>query len=211
MTSTSLVTLALLGSLDRALTVKETTAALRYLVDYVRRREIPVTNDFDHIDRPEGVLQALESLKENGVVECFSDGPEAVYAIGAEQHLAAAYYRNTIIHFFVNGAIAELSLLKAAERGENQSLQGDDVVAEFWEESLLIRDLLKFEFFFADKEAFQRELDDELSFHDPDWERQVAGGSHTIRELVSRVKPFSSHRILRPLFRSLQRCRRRSR
>ena len=44
-------------------------------------------------------------------------GPEPVYAIGPDQHLTAAYYRNTIIHFFVNGAIAELALLRAAEDG----------------------------------------------------------------------------------------------
>ena len=34
--------------------------------------------------------------------------------IAPDQHLAAAYYRNTVIHFFVNGAIAELALIRAA-------------------------------------------------------------------------------------------------
>ena len=32
-------------------------------------------------------------------------GPEAVYVIGPDQHLTAAYYRNTIIHFFVNASV----------------------------------------------------------------------------------------------------------
>ena len=69
--------------------------------------------------------------------------------IAADQHLAAAYYRNTVIHYFVNGAIAELALLRAAE---------DDVRhrrREFWDEALRLRDLLKFEFFFTDKDVFR--------------------------------------------------------
>ena len=73
---------------------------------------------------------------------------------------SAAYYRNTVIHYFVNGAIAELALLRAAEEGVT------DRAAEFWEEALRLRDLLKFEFFFAEKESFLAEIRHELSIHD---------------------------------------------
>src|SRR4029077_3340532 len=129
------------------------------------------------------------ALVENGVATCVAEGPEPVYAIGPEQHLIASYYRNTILHFFVNGAIAELALLRAAENGVT------DPVAEFWDEAMRLRDLLKFEFFFADKESFREELHAEVRLHDPDWERQLAEGPEAIQALLRRFRPFSAHRV----------------
>ena len=190
-TATSLVTLALLGVSSRALSVAETIASLRNLLDYVRRRDLPTAGDLD-LDTPDGVRRALDALIENGVVTCFAEGPEAVYAIGPDKHLIASYYRNTIIHFFVNGAIAELALLRAAEDGVA------DPKDEFWDEALRLRDLLKFEFFFADKEVFREELRAEVRLHDPDWERRVAEGPAAIQALLRRFRPFSAHRVLRP-------------
>src|SRR5213596_2929657 len=61
-----------------------------------------------------------------------------------------------------------------------------------------LRDLLKFEFFFADKEAFREELRAEVRLHDPDWERRVAEGPEAIQALLRRFRPFSAHRVLRP-------------
>ena len=42
-------------------------------------------------------------------------GTEAVWGIGEDQHLVAAFYRNTAIHILVDRAIAETALLAAAE------------------------------------------------------------------------------------------------
>jgi len=190
-TPTSLVTLALLGRGDRALSVEETMARLRNLLDYVRRRNLPTTVPLE-LDTAAGVQRALDALVENGVVSCFAEGPEAVYAIGPDKHLIAAYYRNTIIHFFVNGAIAELALLRAAEDGLR------DPAAEFWDEAMRLRDLLKFEFFFAEKETFRGELREEIGLHDPAWEDRLAAGAAEIQGLVRCFRPFSAHRVLRP-------------
>jgi glycerol-3-phosphate O-acyltransferase len=191
-TPTTLVTLALLGVGDRALTLEETATSLRNIVDYVRRRRLPTTTGLRDLDTPEGLTRALDVLVESGVVSRFAEGPEAVYAIGADQHLTAAYYRNTIIHFFVNGAIAELALLAAAEDG------AVDPVAVFWDEAMGLRDLLKFEFFFAEKDAFRTELRAEIAGQDPEWEASLAAGGAAIRTLIQRFKPFSAHRVLRP-------------
>src|SRR5437016_879699 len=190
-TATSLVTLALLGVSNRALSVAETIASLRNLLDYVRRRDLPTAGALD-LDTPEGVRRTLDALVENRVVTCFAEGPEAVYAISPEKHLIASYYRNTIIHFFVNGAIVELALLRAAEDGVA------DPTEEFWDEAMRLRDLLKFEFFFADKEAFREELRAEVRLHDRDWEQRVAEGPAAIGALLRRFRPFSAHRVLRP-------------
>jgi glycerol-3-phosphate O-acyltransferase len=190
-TPTSLVTLALLGSGNRALSIEETLARLRSLLDYVRRRALPTTVPLE-LDTPAGVRRALDALVENGVVSCFAEGPDAVYAIGADQHLVAAYYRNTIIHFFVNGAIAELALVRAAEEGVA------DRATEFWDEAARLRDLLKFEFFFADKDTFRDELRREIGLHDGEWEHRLGGGADEIQRLLRRVRPLSAHRVLRP-------------
>jgi glycerol-3-phosphate O-acyltransferase len=190
-TATSLVTLALLGTGDRALTVKETIGRLRNLLDYVWRRNLPTTGPLG-LDTAEGVRRTLGGLIENGVVRCFAEGTEAVYLIGPEKHLIASYYRNTVIHFFVNGAIAELALVRAAEDGVA------DPRAEFWGEAMRLRDLLKFEFFFADKEAFREELGAEVSLHDAEWERRLAEGPEAVEQLLRRFRPFSAHRVLRP-------------
>jgi len=190
-TPTSLVTLTLLGVGDRALSVDETARALRDLLEYVRRRNLPTTGELD-LDSADGVRGALQALVENGVVSCFAEGPEAVYAIGTDQHLTAAYYRNTIIHFFVTGAIVELALLGAAQP------EIADPTAAFWDEALRLRDMLKFEFFFADKDAFRAEVEAELTLHDPGWgERLRAGGAET-QALLRRIRPLKAHGVLRP-------------
>jgi glycerol-3-phosphate O-acyltransferase len=190
-TPTSLVTLALLGVGDRALTVDEILRSLQNMVAWVRRRALPTTAELD-LHTAAGVQRTLDALVANGVVTCFSEGLEAVYAISPDQHLAAAYYRNTIIHFTVTGAIAELALLRAAEEGVA------DREAEFLAEALRVRDLLKFEFFFAEREVFLRELTAETASHDPAWQTALRGGPADIHALLRRFQPFSAHRVLRP-------------
>ena len=190
-TPTSLVTLALLGGGDRALSLEEVCIVIANLLHFVERRNLTMTHTFD-LSTEDGVRTALESLAENGVVSCFSEGAEPVYRIGEDQQLAAAFYRNTVIHYFVGAAIAELSLLRAAEADTV------DPVAEFWNEAMRLRDLLKFEFFFEEKDRFRGELRRELSVHGPDWEQLLAAGSDSTQELLRRFRPFTAHRVLRP-------------
>jgi len=190
-TPTSLVTLALLGVGDRSLSVEETSAALVNLVAYVERRGLPTTEEVD-LRRPEEVRRVLDHLVENGVVSVFTEGPEAVYAIRAEEFLTAAYYRNTVIHFFVTGSIAEVALAAAMET------DSEDRLEMFWSEALALRDLLKFEFFFSDRATFQEELAAEMALHDPDWQEKIRAGGKDVEALLLDIKPFNSHRVLRP-------------
>jgi glycerol-3-phosphate O-acyltransferase len=190
-TPTSLVALALLGRGDRALDIETVIESLRNLLFYVEQRKLPTTGGLQ-LDTEERVRRALDELLENGVVTCFDEGPDSVYAIGPDQHLAAAYYRNTIIHFFVNGAIAELALLRAAEADV------EDHAAELWAAAMRLRDLLKFEFFFAEKEAFKEEMRREIAVHDGEWEWRLGGGAPEILGLLRKFRPYLAHRVLRP-------------
>ena len=165
-TPISLVTFALLQTPDTALTVPETVAALDGMQDHVEARGLPVTERVP-LDDPATVRAALDALVEHGVVTRFDDGPEAVYGIGPEQHLSAAFYRNTIVHHFVNQAVAEVALSAAAQGG------GIDA---FWDAVRRLRDVLKFEFFFAERDEFRTEIAAELALHDEGWEEAVAAG-----------------------------------
>lgn len=190
-TPISLVCLALLGRGDRALSAAEMVAALANLTGYVRLRGIDTTEELT-LDDEKGVTTILDELTGSGLLDRFDGGPEVVYGIAVDQHLAAAYYRNTVIHYFVTGAIAELALLRAAEEDV------DEPPAAFWDAALALRDLLKFEFFFSEKDAFRQEIRQELSLHEVGWEERLRAGPVAIVGLLQLIRPFSAHRTLRP-------------
>ncbi|HWF35415.1 MAG TPA: glycerol-3-phosphate 1-O-acyltransferase [Solirubrobacteraceae bacterium] len=176
-TETALVALALLGGDDRALTLEEVRATLDPLLEHVRIRSLPMLGDLD-IAKPEGVRAALDALSHHGVARAYTGGAEPVWSISPERHLEAAFYRNSILHFFLNRAIAELVLVYVDEK------QPPDPVEAGWREALRIRDLLKFEFFFAPTHEFEHELRAELEILDPDWELRVGDPGAAWRALT---------------------------
>jgi len=188
-TPISLVTIALLGT-DSAVTVDETVTAVSGLVAYVERRGLPISEPINLSD-PSVVEGALDALVDHGVVNRAEGGRQTVYAIGSDQHLAAAYYRNTIVHFFTTGAIAELGLAAAAGAPS-------DPIEEFWDTVRRIRDLLKFEFFFAERDEFRAELAAELEGSVPGWEKRVESGE--AKEVLRSLYPSASAWVLRPVF-----------
>jgi glycerol-3-phosphate O-acyltransferase len=193
-TPTSLLTLALLGAGQRGVTMAEIERSTGSLVDYVERRGLPVTEAPSVLRTRDGIERTIEGLIENGVVTCFREALEPVYAIVPEQCLTAAYYRNTIIHFFVNASIVELALLGAGEDGAANPRDA------FFDEALRLRDLLKFDFFFAPKDEFRREIALEIAVREPEGEAILRSGPAEIRAAALRLRPLLSHRVLRPFF-----------
>ncbi|MDH5615594.1 MAG: glycerol-3-phosphate 1-O-acyltransferase, partial [Acidimicrobiia bacterium] len=196
-TPTSLVTIALLANEDRALRCEDVVGGVRDLVSYVERRNLPLTEPI-RLDSPKGVQLVLDRLVEHGIVTEYAAGPETLYMIGSDQHLAAAYYRNTIIHFFVNDAITELALLAAAEAEDGNR------PAVFWDQVMAMRDLLKFEFFFSEKEAFREEIFQEISHHDPEWETRLDGQPDEAREILRGFRLLTAPWVLRPFLEAYQ-------
>lgn len=192
-TPTSLVTLALLAAGGRALSVQEILDALGDFLSYIGQRNLPSTAD-GACDTPAGLVGTLDALITHDVVDCYSEGNEAVYRIGPDQYLTAAYYRNTIIHFFVRGAISELALLATAERAEDSK----DTIADFWDSGYALRDLLKFEFFFPRREQFADLMAREIAMHCPIWEEVVTDGDPAqIRKVVQEYRPLMAPTVLR--------------
>ncbi|GAA3386439.1 glycerol-3-phosphate 1-O-acyltransferase [Cryptosporangium minutisporangium] len=209
----SLVTLALLGIEDRALTVAEVTAVLDPLVAYFSARGLANRTGLGLADE-RGVRHTLDELANAGVVERYDKGIEPVYRVGPDQHLVAAFYRNNTIHFLITRAVAELMLQAVAARqlrseahadaaqpgtaGAAAAAPSEMALLEYgWQAALALRDLLKFEFFFSDKEAFRTELHRELALIDPDWRSRLSDPDGAATLLAS-ARPHLAHRVLQP-------------
>ncbi len=175
-TATALVTLALLGVRDRALTLGQVRGVLEPLRGYLTERGLPYSREI--LDTGAGVQRVLGALAQQNVVTAYAGGEEPVYAIERGQHLVAAFYRNSAIHHFLDRAVAELVLLSAP--------------ADRWDEAMRLRDQLKFEFFFPDKTAYRAVLQAELDRLDPRWET-VADG----RAVLERSELLVANRVLR--------------
>ncbi|HEY0640964.1 MAG TPA: glycerol-3-phosphate 1-O-acyltransferase [Pseudonocardiaceae bacterium] len=178
----TLVPLALLGVTDRALTLDEVRRVLDPLLDHVAARKLP-SSGLDELRRPEGVRAVLRTLTRHGVVTTYADGTEPVYAVEPGQHLVAAYYRNNAIHWFVNRAIVELAAL------------GEGTLDDAWRTALRLRDVFKYEFFFAEKPVFRDELMAELELLGID--PAAAATVERRRELLAGASFRAAHRVLR--------------
>ena len=114
-TAASLVTTTLLALQDRAASLSEIIAELDELVAEVRQRSLPTAGDL-RLGESGEVQKVLDLLAEHNLVTSFTGGTEPLYLINFDQHIAAAFYRNTIIHYFVNGAIAEVACGRAVKQ-----------------------------------------------------------------------------------------------
>lgn len=185
----SLICMVLLGAAPRALTADELRIELNALTEWARKRHISLTRNLDEQD--EAQIESLtEKMIGNGLLTRYDDGPERVFTIAAEQHGVASYYRNTVIHYFLNKAIAELALVHMAQL----ELVGVDA---FWEEAERLRDYFKFEFFYAPSDEFRRDINNELSRYQPDWEEALAE-SGAAQAIFGRLQPRVAHSVLLP-------------
>ncbi|WP_354698820.1 Glycerol-3-phosphate acyltransferase [Paraconexibacter sp. AEG42_29] len=191
LTPTSLVTFALLGSQGVALTYPQIEELTRPLLDYAARRDLP--GPIIEMARPGGLRGGLDSLVDAGIVTCYDAGSEPVWSVDPGKLHIAAFYRNGAVHHFVNRAIIELALLEVLRTRADDST---DITDPAWEAALRLRDLLKFEFFFAEKERFRTQLQAELELIHPDWRERAADGAGATA-LLSGATLLVAHRTLR--------------
>lgn len=191
LTLTSLMCLCLLGTAPRAMTENELRAVINFLVGWARERGIRMSEDLTD-QNLDGVQRVIETLVNNGLLVRYDKGSTLVYAIEPDQHPIASYYRNTIIHHFLDKAIIELSILKARE-------VTDRIAAEvFWEETDRLRDLFKFEFFYPEKQQYRENLKAELQRVDSDWEAKLDEGGVKLISLTNRLQPLIGHAVFLP-------------
>ena len=190
--ATALVSALLLTTRGVALTLDQLHHTLQDSLDYLQRKQTPMTNSALRLRTADGVRAALDALSNGHPVTCIDGGKEPVWRIAPEDEHEAAFYRNSLIDAFLETSIVELALAYA-DRAETDRLEA------FWSQAMRLRDLLKFDFYFADSAAFREHLAEEMSWHDQ-WEAHVAEGGSEIDALLRAKRPLIAGAMLRPYF-----------
>jgi glycerol-3-phosphate O-acyltransferase len=192
-TLTSLMSLSLLGAAPRAQTIEELQDNMRALREWSKDRDIRFTSDFDD-DKNDHMQALISNMVNSDLINRYDEGPETVYAVAADQHAMASYYRNTIVHHFVAKAITELSLVEAAN-------DLDDPLTAFWRAADRLKDMFKFEFFYEATDQFQEDIKRELSYCDADWEGHMTDRVYVLN-MLRNMKPLVAHSSLKPYIES---------
>jgi glycerol-3-phosphate O-acyltransferase len=190
-TATALVTTILLAMQGAALTFGQIRLGLADALDYLQSRGVPQTASARALSGTGPVRATLDALRQGGLVTYTEDGREPVWLIGPDHQLAATFYRNSLIHFLLDTALCELAVLRAREVDA-------DPVGAFWAEIAWLRDLLKFEFYFKDRDEHRRQVGEEMARHDPAWEDRLRAGPMAADALLAGMRPLVSHIMVRP-------------
>lgn len=191
-TATGLVSALLLTTRGTALTLDQLHHTLQDSLDYLERKQTPMSTSTLRLRSREGVRAAVDALSNGHPVTRVDSGREAVWYIAPDDELAAAFYRNSVIHAFLETSIVELALAHA------RHTDGDRMAA-FWDQAMRLRDLLKFDFYFADSAAFRANIAEEMAWHQG-WESQVAAGADGIDAILYAKRPLMSDAMLRVFF-----------
>ncbi|AGZ49805.1 glycerol-3-phosphate 1-O-acyltransferase [Mycobacterium kansasii] len=191
-TATGLVSALLLTTRGTALTLDQLHHTLQDSLDYLERKQTPMSTSTLRLRAREGVRAAVDALSNGHPVTRVDSGREPVWYIAPDDELAAAFYRNSVIHAFLETSIVELALAHA------RHTDGDRMAA-FWDQAMRLRDLLKFDFYFADSAAFRANIAEEMAWHQ-DWESQVAAGADGIDAILYAKRPLMSDAMLRVFF-----------
>lgn len=194
-TITDLVTMVLLAANGTALTENQLRLQAQEIIALIDTRGLPKAGDLA-LDSGANLGVALAAMTATGLLHCYSEGSEPVFRVTPGKELAAAYYRNTIIHYFLSSAIAEMALAKL--RGKKES------VDSFHETVLALRDLLKFEFFFRTKEEFLADVDWYFDERYPDWKAALMSRRPAADMLLDDLAPLFGHSILRSFVEAYQ-------
>lgn len=191
-TLTSLFCFCLLGAAPQALTKQELHSQVTELADWALARNIRISSDFD----PKNAIHTeviLNILIKNGLLSNYDQGAEVVIGIAPDQHSVASYYRNMIVHHYLNKAILEMALLKL----DNLNLNSDEAMAVIWQEADLLRDVFKFEFFYPTKDKFRELLELELDRVNGNW-RVIIGQKDGSSLLLQEMMPIVAHSVFLP-------------
>jgi glycerol-3-phosphate O-acyltransferase len=208
-TATALVTTVLLAMQGAALTFAQIRLGLADGMDYLESRSVPQTASALALSGAGAVRATLDALVSGGVVSYVEGGRDPVWLIGPEHQLAATFYRNSLIHFLLDTALCELAVLRAGESASDRVSAPDpvstpdpadapDPVGAFWDEIARLRDLLKFEFYFRERDEHRREVAAEMSRHDPSWESVLRSGPGAADGLLAGMRPLVAHVVVRP-------------
>ncbi len=183
----AVVSASLLGAFPRALTEAEVIREVRDITHWAIKHGVRLSPDFN-LNYSDKMPELLGNMIDEGIIARFDGGLETVYGIAEGQASIASFYRNTIVHFFLHRAVAELALLALSERTSEES-----AMDRFWEEVRELRDLFKFEFFYPETREFEEQIDQELSREAPGWQERLKDDTDNARILLNTLSPKVGH------------------
>jgi glycerol-3-phosphate O-acyltransferase len=188
-TATAIITLILLAAGNRAQSLTEIQTLARAGAALIRRRHLEIVGRSQFQDA-DALLATLAELHETGIVSYLDEGTERLYTISPDQHLNAAYYRNTAIHYFILDAFVEIALLDAAT-------DTDDPVEAFFARTSELRELFKFEFYFPRRADYRPEIEERVRERFGDWEDILERDAAGVRDALNDVPLLVAHGVLR--------------
>lgn len=189
LTVTGVMCLILLGTAPRGATVAELLVTLGFITDWARARDIRLAQELE-MGEAGGLSGTVDTLVASGLLLRFEQGSERIYSIDPAKHAMASYYRNSIVHHFLDRAMIEISLFGLRDYEEA------DPLGDFWAVIDRLRDLFKFEFFYPPRDAHRAAIVAELARIDPKWEMRIGSGARGIHQLIRRCQPLVGHAVL---------------
>ncbi len=186
-TPASVLSIALLAAGGQARNQAELRAFCRELDDLIEQLGLPTTGPLRLEDEAE-VAQVVRLLAEHHNVSVF-EGTQPVYYLNQQQALRASYYRNTVAHHFLGRAVLEMALA-----GLDQTRSIDE--PQLWDRVAQLRDLLKFEYFFPDREAFIDSITADLRQNSPRWHNSKP------KTILDKLHPPTAAWVVKPLLQS---------
>jgi glycerol-3-phosphate O-acyltransferase len=107
-TPSALVAASLLTHRRRGMTRAELVSRARWLTDWVKRRSARLSATLGDFER--ALAEAAARFSQDGLVTIQDTGGELVYAPVMRRRLALDYYRNNLLHHFVNAALVVTAL-----------------------------------------------------------------------------------------------------
>ena len=196
MTSTSLIAMTLLSAFNQALSLPQLCTLLKSFVGFADAHNLPLTKSARQLLSVTGVQEQLQDMMQRKLVNAETDGPEAVYTIGPDQHVAMSFYRNSIIHHFLIAAITETALMAGARSATGNAME------TFWNTAFELRDLLKFDFFFLEKTQFRTSVEEYMDRLDTHWQNRLEGGVEAVTAMLGSMDPLTAESVLRSFLES---------
>ncbi len=119
-TPLSLISTAILTSHRKGFYLPELKKTVELYFNLAKKINAPVSEEF--LDIEKAINDAISLLKEWNVIE-YTDGPSGggsgFYFIQDDKKLELEYYKNSIIHFFIDHSFTAISLLTQSEENNN--------------------------------------------------------------------------------------------
>lgn len=138
------------------------------------------------------VQKALNLLIQKGIIRHQSTNLTSKYQIVNEQYMQATYYSNMAAHHLYHRAFIELALLLSQDQDKS------DRQLFFWTTIMELRDLFKFEFFYARKPIFSQKIEGDLALFQTKHPLNLRNDAINYRRLLTQQKVLVAPVVLFP-------------